>query len=121
MRFGVICGKIGVSCGEVRVSCRNMRCIWYAAGTGTTLTSLYKCHFIVLSVCLFVLQPLPNCRVFPSWLPMHPSKLWCHCRQVYLPMGYCYAKRIAAEPTGVVLQLREVCKMLWDETESRIL
>lgn len=26
-------------------------------------------------------------------------------------MGYCYAKRIAAEPTGVVLQLREVCSM----------
>lgn len=28
--------------------------------------------------------------------------------QVYLPMGYCYAHRIRAEPTKVITELREV-------------
>jgi squalene/oxidosqualene cyclase-like protein len=31
--------------------------------------------------------------LLPHWFPFHPSKLWCHCRMVYLPMGYIYCKR----------------------------
>uniref|UniRef100_A0A8C2E095 Lanosterol synthase (2,3-oxidosqualene-lanosterol cyclase) n=1 Tax=Cyprinus carpio TaxID=7962 RepID=A0A8C2E095_CYPCA len=27
-------------------------------------------------------------RLFLSWVPAHPSTLWCHCRQIYLPMSY---------------------------------
>ena len=26
--------------------------------------------------------------LLPDWLPFHPGRLWCHCRMVYLPMGY---------------------------------
>lgn len=55
--------------------------------------------------CIFVCS-----RLFPSWMPAHPSTLWCHCRQVYLPMSYCYAVRLAAEEDYLVLSLRQVLK-----------
>lgn len=41
--------------------------------------------------------------LLPRWFPFHPGKLWCHCRMVYLPMGYVYCKRfspdVASDPT----------------------
>lgn len=49
-------------------------------------------------------------RLFPAWMPAHPSTLWCHCRQVYLPMSYCYAVRLAAEEDSLILSLRQVLK-----------
>ncbi|XP_077393557.1 lanosterol synthase [Festucalex cinctus] len=50
---------------------------------------------------------LPEMWLFPSWLPAHPSTLWCHCRQVYLPMSFCYAVRLAADEDDLVLGLRQ--------------
>ncbi|XP_049585016.1 lanosterol synthase [Syngnathus scovelli] len=50
---------------------------------------------------------LPEMWLFPSWLPAHPSTLWCHCRQVYLPMSYCYAVRLVADEDALVLSLRQ--------------
>uniref|UniRef100_A0A8C5H0T5 Terpene cyclase/mutase family member n=1 Tax=Gouania willdenowi TaxID=441366 RepID=A0A8C5H0T5_GOUWI len=50
---------------------------------------------------------LPEMWLFPTWMPAHPSTLWCHCRQVYLPMSYCYAVRLRAEEDPLVLSLRE--------------
>ncbi|CAI8009857.1 Lanosterol synthase [Geodia barretti] len=47
------------------------------------------------------------CRILPSWLPIHPSTWWCHCRQVYLPMGYCYARRVKAPESKIITELRE--------------
>jgi len=47
-------------------------------------------------------------RLFSEWLPIHPSKLWCHCRQVYLPMAYCYGCRLKAAETPFIIQLRQV-------------
>ncbi|WJZ95702.1 hypothetical protein VitviT2T_014449 [Vitis vinifera] len=29
----------------------------------------------------------PEFWLFPSRLPMHPAKMWCHCRLVYMPMS----------------------------------
>eukprot|EP00597_Dinobryon_sp_UTEXLB2267_P004200 CAMPEP_0170065056 /NCGR_PEP_ID=MMETSP0019_2-20121128/5292_1 /TAXON_ID=98059 /ORGANISM="Dinobryon sp., Strain UTEXLB2267" /LENGTH=828 /DNA_ID=CAMNT_0010271841 /DNA_START=1237 /DNA_END=3723 /DNA_ORIENTATION=- len=31
--------------------------------------------------------------LLPRWFPIHPGKMWCHCRMVYLPMGYLYGTR----------------------------
>lgn len=59
----------------------------------------------------------PEMWLLPDWFPVHPSKLWCHCRQVYLPMGYCYGKRLKGSETGLVLQLREE---LYEGQYSRI-
>ncbi|KAI1237003.1 hypothetical protein IHE44_0014254 [Lamprotornis superbus] len=46
-------------------------------------------------------------RLLPTWFPAHPSRLWCHCRQVYLPMSYCYAKRLSAEEDELIRSLRQ--------------
>ena len=47
-------------------------------------------------------------RLFPDWMPAHPSTIWCHCRQVYLPMAYCYGTRLSAEEDPLVQSLRQV-------------
>lgn len=47
-------------------------------------------------------------RLLPTWFPAHPSRLWCHCRQVYLPMSYCYARRLSAEEDELIRSLRQV-------------
>lgn len=52
-------------------------------------------------------------RLFPDWMPAHPSTLWCHCRQVYLPMSYCYATRLNAEEDPLVQSLRQVRTWAW--------
>ena len=31
--------------------------------------------------------------LLPKWFPFHPTRLWCHCRMVYLPMGYLHCSR----------------------------
>lgn len=41
-------------------------------------------------------------------MPAHPSTIWCHCRQVYLPMAYCYSTRLSAEEGPLVQSLRQV-------------
>uniref|UniRef100_A0A8C3Y6M4 Terpene cyclase/mutase family member n=1 Tax=Catharus ustulatus TaxID=91951 RepID=A0A8C3Y6M4_CATUS len=50
---------------------------------------------------------LPEMWLLPTWFPAHPSRLWCHCRQVYLPMSYCYAKRLSAEEDELIRSLRQ--------------
>lgn len=67
---------------------------------------LNSCVFFNLSCSLVHVCPL--FRLFPTWFPAHPSTLWCHCRQVYLPMSYCYAVRFAAKEDPLVLSLRQV-------------
>ncbi|XP_061347228.1 beta-amyrin synthase-like [Gastrolobium bilobum] len=49
----------------------------------------------------------PEFWMLPSFLPMHPAKMWCYCRLVYLPMSYLYGKRFVGPITPLVLQLRE--------------
>ncbi|XP_035306416.1 lanosterol synthase isoform X2 [Cricetulus griseus] len=49
----------------------------------------------------------PEMWLFPEWFPAHPSTLWCHCRQVYLPMSYCYATRLSAPEDPLVQSLRQ--------------
>src|SRR5688572_5503575 len=38
---------------------------------------------------------------------MHPSKLWCHCRQVYLPMAWLYGHRSTAVHDRLIFELRD--------------
>ncbi|RVW23142.1 Beta-amyrin synthase [Vitis vinifera] len=49
----------------------------------------------------------PEFWLFPSRLPMHPAKMWCYCRMVYMPMSYLYGKRFVGPITTLVLELRE--------------
>jgi squalene/oxidosqualene cyclase-like protein len=50
---------------------------------------------------------LPELWLLPTSLPIHPSRLWCHCRMVYLPLSYLYGRRAAAPVTDLVRELRD--------------
>ncbi|KAL3736990.1 hypothetical protein ACJRO7_025854 [Eucalyptus globulus] len=49
----------------------------------------------------------PEFWILPSFLPIHPAKMWCYCRMVYMPMSYLYGKRFVGPITPLVRQLRE--------------
>ncbi|CAI9105313.1 OLC1v1004210C1 [Oldenlandia corymbosa var. corymbosa] len=49
----------------------------------------------------------PEFWILPSFLPMHPAKMWCYCRMVYMPMSYLYGKRFVGPITPLILQLRQ--------------
>ncbi|EEF48701.1 Cycloartenol synthase, putative [Ricinus communis] len=49
----------------------------------------------------------PEFWLLPSFLPMHPAKMWCYCRMVYMPMSYLYGKRFVGPITPLILQLRQ--------------
>jgi len=48
----------------------------------------------------------PELWLLPYAAPVHPGRLWCHCRQVYLPMAWLYGRRAAIEEDGLVRALR---------------
>lgn len=49
---------------------------------------------------------LPELWLMPEWLPIHPSRYWCHARMVYLPMSYCYGNRVTGKSTQLINKLR---------------
>eukprot|EP00262_Sarcandra_glabra_P020791 TRINITY_DN8448_c0_g2_i1.p1 TRINITY_DN8448_c0_g2~~TRINITY_DN8448_c0_g2_i1.p1 ORF type:complete len:765 (-),score=88.17 TRINITY_DN8448_c0_g2_i1:211-2505(-) len=52
-------------------------------------------------------NPLPpEIWLLPYFVPIHPGRMWCHCRMVYLPMSYLYGKRFVGGITELVLSLR---------------
>ncbi|KAL4205266.1 hypothetical protein AMTRI_Chr01g113710 [Amborella trichopoda] len=53
-------------------------------------------------------NPLPpEIWLLPYFLPLHPGRMWCHCRMVYLPMSYLYGKKFVGPITTTVLSLRK--------------
>ncbi len=54
------------------------------------------------------LHPLPpELWLLPKEAPLHPSKLWCHARQVYLPMAWLYGVKATVPLTPLLQALRE--------------
>ncbi|XP_022155639.1 beta-amyrin synthase [Momordica charantia] len=49
----------------------------------------------------------PEFWILPSFLPMHPAKMWCYCRMVYMPMSYLYGKRFVCQITPLIHELRQ--------------
>ena len=49
----------------------------------------------------------PEMWLLPQSLPIHPSRYWCHCRMVYLPMAYCYGHKVTGKKTVLVDELRK--------------
>ncbi|TIA87278.1 hypothetical protein E3P81_03998 [Wallemia ichthyophaga] len=49
----------------------------------------------------------PELWLLPDWLPIHPTKWWIHCRQIYLPMSYLYGKRFIGRSTELTEQLKQ--------------
>lgn len=48
----------------------------------------------------------PELWLLPRWIPLHPGRLWCHCRMVYLPMSWLYATRFSGKETELIRNLR---------------
>ncbi|KAL7133800.1 hypothetical protein ABFS83_12G164500 [Erythranthe nasuta] len=78
-------------------------------GGATYIPSWGKCWLSVLGVYEWDgNNPLPpELWLLPYFLPIHPGRMWCHCRMVYLPMSYLYGKRFIGPISGVVLSLRK--------------
>lgn len=61
---------------------------------------------------------LPELWLLPEASPIHPSRLWCHCRMVYLPMAYLYGRRAQAPCDALTLALRtELYRGHYDRTD----
>ncbi|XP_045819042.1 cycloartenol synthase-like [Trifolium pratense] len=78
-------------------------------GGATYITSWGKMWLSVLGVFEWSgNNPLPpEIWLLPYMLPFHPGRMWCHCRMVYLPMSYLYAKRFVGPITPTILSLRK--------------
>ncbi|GAA0163848.1 cyclase [Lithospermum erythrorhizon] len=78
-------------------------------GSATASTSWGKFWLSVLGVYEWSgNNPLPpEIWLLPYILPIHPGRMWCHCRMVYLPMSYLYGKRFVGPITKTVLSLRK--------------
>ena len=50
---------------------------------------------------------LPELWLLPPQVPIHPRRLWCHCRQVYLPMAWLYGRRATVAPRPILANLRD--------------
>ena len=49
---------------------------------------------------------LPELWLLPAAVPFHPSRMWCHCRQVYLPVAWLYGKRATVREDALIRALR---------------
>lgn len=78
-------------------------------GGATYIPSWGKCFLSVLGVYEWDgNNPMPpELWLLPYFLPIHPGRMWCHCRMVYLPMSYLFAKRFVGPINAVVLSLRK--------------
>ncbi|KAK9076017.1 hypothetical protein SSX86_004347 [Deinandra increscens subsp. villosa] len=78
-------------------------------GSATVIPSWGKTWLSVLGVREWIgSNPMPpEFWLLPPFLPMHPAKMWCYCRLVYMPMSYLYGRRFVSPITSLVLKLRE--------------
>ncbi|HKO95241.1 MAG TPA: prenyltransferase/squalene oxidase repeat-containing protein, partial [Polyangiaceae bacterium] len=83
---------------------------WLHAHGGPTHSAAWGKYFLAL-LNLYdyrgLTPVLPELWLLPAALPFHPSRLWCHCRMVYLPLSYLYGRRAAAPVTPLVSALRD--------------
>ncbi|KAM4087882.1 hypothetical protein ACB094_07G029400 [Castanea mollissima] len=53
-------------------------------------------------------NPLPpEFWILPNFFPMHPGKMLCFCRLVYMPMSYLYGKRFVGPITSLIQSIRQ--------------
>ncbi|KAJ8753210.1 hypothetical protein K2173_017805 [Erythroxylum novogranatense] len=71
-------------------------------------------------------NPLPpEIWLLPYFVPVHPGRMWSHCRMVYLPMSYLYGKRFVGQINSLILSLREELYPLpynlipWDQARNQ--
>jgi squalene/oxidosqualene cyclase-like protein len=93
---------------------------WLLAQGGPACSASWGKYFLAL-VNLYDysgLMPVqPELWLLPSLLPIHPSRLWCHCRMVYLPLSYLYGRKLSAPVTPLLAELR---RELYPEGYERV-
>ncbi|XP_044488661.1 beta-amyrin synthase-like [Mangifera indica] len=109
--FSYICMRIlgeGPDGGEDNACARARKWILDRGGV-THIPSWGKTWLSILGVFNWSgSNPMPpEFWILPSFLPMHPAKMWCYCRMVYMPMSYLYGKKFVGPITSLILQLRE--------------
>ena len=60
---------------------------------------------------------LPELWLLPEWLPVHPRRMYCHTRLIYLGLGYLYGVRFQVQETPLTEALRSE---LYDQPFSSI-
>ncbi len=102
---------------------------WLEAHGGPTQSAAWGKYFLaVLNLYDYrgLTPVLPELWLLPTRLPFHPSRLWCHCRMVYLPLSYLYGTRSAAAPSPVLEQLRQelypqgYARIAWDRVRDEV-
>nr|Q6BE23.1 RecName: Full=Probable oxidosqualene cyclase [Cucurbita pepo]BAD34646.1 putative oxidosqualene cyclase [Cucurbita pepo] len=78
-------------------------------GGATSIPSWGKLWLSVLGVYEWEgNNPLPpEIWLLPYFLPLHPGRMWCHSRMVYLPMSYLYGKRFVGPISPIITSLRQ--------------
>ncbi|XP_076936731.1 beta-amyrin synthase 1-like [Bidens hawaiensis] len=95
--------------GGVNGACTKARKWILDHGSVTYIPSWGKTWLSILGVCEWAgTNPMPpEFWILPSFLPVHPAKMWCYCRLTYMPMSYLYGKRFVGPITPLILQLRD--------------
>ncbi|MDX2091954.1 MAG: prenyltransferase/squalene oxidase repeat-containing protein [Kofleriaceae bacterium] len=82
---------------------------WLAAHGGPLASASWGKFFLaVMNLYDYEgLEPMPpELWLLPRAMPMHPSRMWCHCRMVYLPLSYLYGTRERAPLDPLTIELR---------------
>ncbi|CAM4918016.1 unnamed protein product [Rotaria socialis] len=76
--------------------------------------AMYALSWAKFWLCVLGVMPweginslFPELWLLPEWLSVHPSRYWCHCRMVYVPMSYVYeAEKIVGETSSLIKELQ---------------
>ena len=49
-------------------------------------------------------------------MPIHPGRMWCHCRQVYLPMSWIYGQKLSCPLNSLIEELR--CEIFLEDFQT---
>lgn len=60
---------------------------------------------------------LPELWILPSWIPLHPSKWYCHTRLIYMAMVVIYSNRFQGPVSSLIASLRNE---LFDDDFDRV-
>lgn len=97
---------LGLPADDQRVT----RARGFILGHGTALACASWGKFMLALLNLYDyrgLAPiLPELWLLPASFPLHPSRFWCHTRQVYLPMAYLYGMKAQMPADELTLALR---------------
>jgi len=97
----------------------------FLSANGGPLASASWGKFVLSVLGLYAWEGLhpvpPETWLLPEWLPVHPSRLWCHARMVYLPMAHLYARRATVPTDPLLAAIRDelYTKIPWDTVDWR--